>query len=380
MPKEVTHMLLAEKTLAYFGSCGDKGQDIANLLQSNKEAFLLGAASPDIFFYDIPLVWEKKGGLRGSKWGDALHGTEGQHTMACVYAMAEILRKGELESQLGHILTQRQKDMLLAFAMGYLTHVALDTLLHPPVYYFAGNYYDSNRKLKKESETRHRVLESLLDLWLLEQEGLSLRDYAFPRKVRLSSKSFRLVVFFYTLALRLAYGDKNEPQETKFFHPYRHSLKKDPLSAVVRRSFRKQYIFNQFFQNSVVARLCFWVNRHQRDAWGEYTALYYPCSRYTDYLKYWPNALDITKLCYYRDPVSNQRRSLVVQSLSKRVLARSCRYVRALYWHWRGEKANRVKRILSGPSLNNGRVGISNSSMRYFDPLPLNGNFELLAI
>ena len=48
----------------------------------------------------------------------------------------KLLRKNEKS------LTADQKDMLMAFALGYLTHAAVDMALHPLVYYFSGNYYD----------------------------------------------------------------------------------------------------------------------------------------------------------------------------------------------------------------------------------------------
>ncbi len=386
MPKEMTHIVLAEEACQVLGNTSprhNKGRrEIATLLREQRNAYYFGSVAPDIFFYDIAFPLENKKCPRGGDWGNAIHGTRGENTMAHIFAMAHILNESRLQASLGYRngMPEKHRKLCLAFAMGYLTHVALDTVLHPIVYYFSGNYYAPEPTAKKWSETRHRTIESLLDLLVLERTHRTFTELNTPVLVKMSAKQQKVVLGFFTLALRMAFGNESTPAipGDRWFQP-RDNIYTDPLYKTVKRGTIKQRILNRLFRIRVAGKSALLLNRKNRDKFSEFSTLMYPARTYTAYLKKWRNPLDLYALQHFRNPLTNQEKKISFADLSKRSLARCRRYLVAfdrLVNHLEQEAA--LKKILNGPSLNNARPGVPTKEMQFFAPLPLNGNFEIV--
>ncbi len=385
MLKEITHCILAERdahTMAASTNPRKKtiGQEIYFLFEKHPELLYFGSISPDIFFYDIKLPWEFGVKHRGLVWGDVIHGTDGENTLKHVFGMFHILQSTELQQQLtpGRALTHEEKNGLTLFVLGYLTHVALDTVMHPLVYYFSGNYYAHEHRERLRAEARHRAIETVLDLYNLASINSDLRQYRAMKKMALPPQWRDLVLSLYTLALRRAWPELTERQ---FGHVQAKTAREHPLFAVALRGYKKEILFNRIFQNPRLARLGLWYNRKKHDALHAHSSLLYPAQSYQEYRDIDPdnNLLSLSGLKAYRDPVDDREKKIHPQHLTQKALARSHAFFKTAWLFLTGAiSEDRAAQTLKGYSLNHGRLNTRTDAMRHFNPLPVNGNFELM--
>jgi len=192
MPKENTHLWFAHTLL-----CDLSGTETLRCISCSLAAYLLGSVMPDTFYYASrpSLV----------RIAESFHGRDGNPTNTFVIRVLE-------ESCAG-------RDV--AFALGFLTHCALDIAFHPVIYYLSGNYYDSDPARRSGAVRAHRRLETSLDRSLghrvrfhrsvrprnasgLVMAGILGRDHlAGPLDIRLSIA--RQAAFNYAFTSRLAY-------------------------------------------------------------------------------------------------------------------------------------------------------------------------------
>jgi hypothetical protein len=168
MPKEYTHWWLALETLRELRRCGGSPEGegpghnpaaLADILQKNRNLFLLGAVGPDFLFYYLS-------GPEKERFRDAamvLHGGTGGDTLAVI--------AGTMEHYGGVV-----PEPVRAFLFGYACHVAADAVFHPFVLYFVG-------KGSEQARFDHHLFESVLDLYVkdhIEPAGVpaTLRDLA----------------------------------------------------------------------------------------------------------------------------------------------------------------------------------------------------------
>ena len=363
MPKEVSHILLAEKSVELMASSKNKkkaliGVTLESIAKKYPKAFAFGSVAPDIFFYDIKFPWERKNKPRGLSWGERIHGNLGEHTLKHIILQLETLRAKNIPYSL------EQKEMLFAFSLGYLTHVALDSIIHPIVYYFAGNYYDQNPAEKQKSEMRHRVMETILDLYNLDFYHSDLKKFDALKKIRLNSSERKTIFQFYAWSLEATW-----PQFV---------LKRVTLRKLVYRGYKKLFGFNRLFQNRLFARCALKWNRIKNDKISFYSSLVYPAKNYETYLSSSEHRLfKIEDLSVYRNPLTNQEKHINPNYLRKKVLARVHRFFTVAYKLYKAEtNPADAETKLKGYSLNHGQVGLRTDAMAYFSPLPVNGNFE----
>jgi hypothetical protein len=163
VPKEITHWWLAGEVLA-----GLKTPLLAELLERNKNIFLLGSVGPDFLFYYLygPEI------ARFREAAMILHGSDGGDTLAVLAETADVYA-AVLQNQIwpdgesGNNLA----EAVWAFLFGYVCHVAADSVFHPLVLYCAGKGDD-------EALYNHYFFESVLDLYVtdvLAPRGLPLR-------------------------------------------------------------------------------------------------------------------------------------------------------------------------------------------------------------
>lgn len=384
MPKEITHIQLAEAIKGeLLQSNGYGSPEIKNALAKHGNVFSFGSISPDIFFYDIVLPFDGRHALRGGPWGDAIHGNRGENTMAHIFAMAEILNSPQLQKSMGYKdkMPKDDADLCLTFGAGYLTHVALDTVMHPLVYYFSGNYYADDPSAKKWGEARHRAIETLLDLLVLQKLNKKLSKVNAAKLMTLSRREEKVVLGFYALALRLAFGNEEEPlmpSEPLFSPP--KDIYHDRLYRAARRGYHKQRFMNRLFRIKALGKAALKLNWYKKQAIAEFSTLMYPAATYSSYLKRYKPALDLLSLKSYRHPVSNQQHSIDYDVLARRGVARGMRYIAAFDKLVQSpSKKKALSYILNGASLNNGAPGVPANSMKFFAPVPIDGNFQLMS-
>ena len=154
MPKEITHWAIAttaRKNVYY--------NRIKCVIDENYASFLVGAVA-----YDIPYYSRGKSSRILTKKGDELHGVE---TCKVWEPIINLLQNYSVDED-GDI-----PDFILAFILGCISHVIIDSRYHPLIYYFTGNYYDEDIHIRNIAVFEHRQFES----HLLQVKELSLKKY-----------------------------------------------------------------------------------------------------------------------------------------------------------------------------------------------------------
>ncbi|HNL55338.1 MAG TPA: zinc dependent phospholipase C family protein [Turneriella sp.] len=383
MPKEITHCLFAEKAVHALAASDfplrrAAGRELLFLFEKQKEALLFGSVAPDIFYYDIAVPWEKKGPAHGAIWGDLIHGAHGEDTLRHVREMLQVLREPGLQAPLtgGRPLSRDEHSLLLLFVMGYLAHVALDTLMHPFVYYYSGNYYAEDAAEKMRSEARHRAIETVYDLWNLERFGTTLAKYRPRARIYLRDEPRYLVLGLLALGLLRAWPQITAQEFGTGELPL--DIRQHALFKIAHRSYKKQLLLNKMFQSRSVARFGLWLNARRKDALHANSSLLYPAATYRQYLaKAGKEALVVESFRDYRDPVNNRQLPFSPERIERRILARTQGMYRIVWSYMSGVSgADELNRRLRGFSLNNGRTGVATSAMRHFSPLAIDGNFR----
>ena len=145
MPKELTHWHIARDAL-------QRGVPVkvGEIIASNPALYYFGAVAHDIGFYDLSRPFEDRIGSVANQ----LHGVDGENTLV------------PLSETMETALCQNNKQALLAFLLGMLTHFVADSTFHPMVYYMSGNYFAEDPGDRGKAVFRHRLLETAIDLWL----------------------------------------------------------------------------------------------------------------------------------------------------------------------------------------------------------------------
>jgi len=384
MPKEITHCILAERaahTMAASRNAFKRelGRDIYFRYEKNPELLTFGSVAPDIFFYDIKMPWEFRVKHRGLLWGELIHGTHGEDSLAHVLEMFTILNSADAQRELlsDRIFTDDERDGLSLFALGYLTHVALDTIMHPIVYYYAGDYYAADRKEKHRAEARHRAIETILDLYNLDSISTDLKRYKPMHKMTLPKNWRDLVLKFYVFSILRAWP---EVASREFGRAATARIEEHPLYKAALRGYKKQKNFNRLFQNSRLAKSGLWYNRRKQDALHYNSSLLYPARSYAEYMRNnRGEKFAIADLRTFRHPLNNIERKIDQNRLQKKILARSHAFFRTAELYLKNKiSLEAARRVLKGYSLNHGKVNLPTSAMKFFAPLPIDGNFNYL--
>jgi len=154
MPSFTAHLIIAQEVLAFL-----KDPE----MEGTKNYFLLGSLGPDLPYYRnvfgtaIGTFFEEKYNPESpgyySGYGDYFHS---KTPNLFPLKMLEVVKKDKDPA------TEKSK---LAFALGFLTHIAADQHVHPLVESYAGPFYSSGLARKK-----HRTLEVYQDLFLYQSK------------------------------------------------------------------------------------------------------------------------------------------------------------------------------------------------------------------
>lgn len=147
MPGFVTHYLFGVgvlRTMEQYEQ--DAVPGLLECIGAHKTVFQLGLQGPDIFFYDA--------------WSHLLKKNPGSrfHTQQTGDFLNHLIRAQELFSD------EYERDIVRAYTAGFLGHYALDTQIHPYVYYLT----EFNREpSEKKNLSEHVALETDIDACLL---------------------------------------------------------------------------------------------------------------------------------------------------------------------------------------------------------------------
>ncbi|MCE9598445.1 MAG: zinc dependent phospholipase C family protein [Spirochaetia bacterium] len=324
MPKEITHILLGDKMLS--GLSNNARQAIEN----NINIFYFGTMSPDLFYYDVRLPFEKI--PSAEVFAEHIHGRSGNSNMDHVYLMLERAR------------TLDQGDRYFAFVAGYLSHVAADTFFHPMIYSITGNYYAESALDRLLAQCRHRVYESSLDLHLLNQTSQSLEEFDMPGKLKLPNDFKNKLIPFFADVLR----DTFDPTF--------------PLQPAAFRAVRK----SRFLQTLMVSRRAYrffsYLNRLASYEYDFFINLFYPET---------PASIEFETSKTTPHPVSGKPYKRDVKFLTRQAIKRGENFIQSAWDFYKG-KINKQKVIQAIPplSLNNGIPNMPVSRMLKYKILP----------
>lgn len=146
MPGLITHYICCQSVLNTVHG------ELKSIIKQNQNLYNIGAQGPDIFFYYLPGLLKKNTKNLGIK----------MHTNN----FAKFMRS--LAQSMAEIEDEGDRNALVSYVCGYLTHYCLDYNAHPYIYYKSG--------FKKEGETirglkysvNHRNFETAIDIAMLK--------------------------------------------------------------------------------------------------------------------------------------------------------------------------------------------------------------------
>lgn len=319
MPKEITHLIVADEVLSALPK-----QESRELIR-NRHLYDLGSTAPDLFYYDLPFPFEV---LASTEiFSERIHGKSGEDNMAHVLWML-----GELK--------ERPVEGGFAFIAGYLTHTASDAVFHPMVYSMTGNYYAEDAQERKRSRARHRVLETSLDLYLLERRGMSIDQFDLPSRCRPQRGDLEILTNLYARSLRVTF-------DPEF-----------PLEAGIRRALYKSRLMIRFMVSKIITRLLWGANRLLSFRMNDFVNLFYPPKR---------SAIAFETRAKTPHPVTGRPYNRSVEKLMKASVKNAVHSIRSARAYLEGRISRRqIEKILAPFSLNNGLVQTPVSAMKHF--------------
>lgn len=154
MPNLITHKIFGEDVIKLTSS------KIKHYVSKNPQAFSVGTSGPDFLFYYSKLPWQnQKKGKQIRNIGSLIH----QKNINDWYRVAikTCLKETNLEI----------KEQMISFMIGHLTHWALDSSVHPFIFYRTG----SNNK---QTPYGHYRYESMLDTVMVNKyRKQSIKNY-----------------------------------------------------------------------------------------------------------------------------------------------------------------------------------------------------------
>lgn len=333
MGKEISHILCAEQAVHAGGNLF--GARFRSILKDARHSFHFGSIAADTFFYSVRLPFEKK---RPFCYGDVIHGSDGNDTSLPAIEMLRLLR-------------DKPNDPLfaekLAFAGGFLTHISLDSIIHPFVYHVSGNYYADCPSERNDARARHRLVESWLDLHVLRQASLGLGSCTFVTDIRRNNLVNGELLRFFLAAC--AGRGQSDPVHWKG----------------LKRGYHVQICLNSLFGSRRAALLVKRANRVFSGRLGSFLALFYPWG-YRDI------PAEILHFDKYIHPVTGESRSGGFTSLWAEAVHRGRDYLSAMdEFLFGGGNDAALESIVKGYSLNTGLIGVPIRDAVHFDCIPL---------
>lgn len=316
MPKEITHWTLAEKVYLNINS----NSSLKEIIKQYKNLYLTGAVIIDTPFY---IIFDKKAKM--------------------IYKLAEDMHNNPINSyeplaQIINCYHSRLPDEILALILGIITHIHADSSFHPLVYYFSGTGLPDQKKSRRKANTRHRIIETFLDLYYREESLLqNNREFAgILKNIEMEKEQFleNLFVFFNT-------GNNIDKQLIKKI------LK---CHTNIQRLFDRNW-FRIIFQ---ILNVIPGINLEY------YISLLYP------HPKPEPGSIFQHQI-NYRHPVTGEEFQDSLKELEERTIKDILEVFKKIEYHWNKNSLAEVFSHLKGTNLYTGMSGKRQSDMHYFD-------------
>lgn len=334
MPKELTHIVFADAVAARLPESGAAW--LAGLLTAMRAPYHAGSLAPDVFYYGL----DRRDGAR--HLGAIVHGDNGEDTAAAVIEMLRRLRAGgdhapEFAAQ-------------VAFAAGYLTHMALDMTFHPWIYAVTGQYYAADASERHLAMVRHRLLETWLDVHMLARR----RGPGIPEQIGESLAAIRRRRRWVNAALVL-WGES-------FARVHRIDR---PLGSMLKRRQRRQLFVVRRYRSPVLGGVLRQANRVFGGRLASLAALFHP-----------PKAVQVPRGILdhegFNHPVTGLYQEGGVDHLWEQAIGRAVEFLGAVdrYLIHGGDIAEMTQHI-HGYSLSMGLPECVTAHAQHFQPLPL---------
>lgn len=188
MPGFATHYLFGVQMYRQI-----ENTKIKKMLLNNLGPYRFGVQGPDMFFYNIMQII----GADENNIGKLMH-EKNSNTFFKNYLMfTEKLRLPE------------DRETALSYLYGFICHYALDTIVHPYVY-FRSNHCPTRKNSSKESFSMHTYIEAIMDTLLLN-EHLERKPSNFhqTRTLSLSKREYHLISSLLVKTINETYFKKN---------------------------------------------------------------------------------------------------------------------------------------------------------------------------
>lgn len=109
-------------------------------------------------FQDAGYFLTGRDAASGEAVADTLHGTKAEDTFTVLRRLGQGISS----------LEDSAREPAALFLWGALSHAHVDIVFHPWVVYVTGNYYDPEFQAQERARSSHRLLETYLDWWVME--------------------------------------------------------------------------------------------------------------------------------------------------------------------------------------------------------------------
>lgn len=311
MPKEITHLLVAERTAERLrGTClGDSAFGCPNALK-------MGAVFLDIPYY---LTGTSKLAEMAAMVANEYHGTHGEDTYVLLRTLLAWSSK--------HVHPAHQ-----AFLTGVISHLQTDMVFHPCIFFMTGNYHDTDPVKRTRAVRDHRRFEVMLDFHVCRVLGQK-------------PQNFKARKFWKNLECQQLLGWSEEDKE------------RPELGIMLKMAVKKFMTAQGLFPNSVASLIADVFDPILPDTLKELTALFY--RHPPEYLM-----ARLSGSLEYQNPMSGEICLARVDELLEQAVEKSialCKWLESFLANGNSEYfAER------GPSLNFGIIGADISLARYF--------------
>jgi len=154
MPQEVSHWHLGVEAIR-------KSPPLFSKMKESPKyemAFLLGAITPDSSYFNGAFY------SNAELIAEYIHGRNGEDTFSLVRGLFALASKSNSKDA-------ERSTVLKFFSLGILSHIIIDSEVHPLVFFLSGDYYDPKNSQRSKARAAHRNLESILEHHIKKNSG-----------------------------------------------------------------------------------------------------------------------------------------------------------------------------------------------------------------
>ncbi len=146
MPREIVHWHVVDMLVeALRGPCSP----LADALCAHRPAAYLGA-----IIHDAPYYYALATSAESQQVAERLHGRDGEDTYRPLFNVAQHIQSSQ---------KPEDRQTLLAFLCGMVSHAIVDMRFHPLIIYITGDYYHLDPNQRRLNRAAHRLFEVQLD-------------------------------------------------------------------------------------------------------------------------------------------------------------------------------------------------------------------------